>query len=97
MSCAETAEAINLPFGLWTRAGAGRRKHKFNCICHVAPMCPHGRAYWRHLANTIEPPVCGGAAVLRQITLTMYYIYDRLLANTNVIASICALNLLIKF
>jgi len=20
----------------------------------MAPMCPHGRAYWRHLANTIE-------------------------------------------
>jgi len=34
-------------------------------------MCPHGnKAHWRHLANTIEPPVCGGDAVLCQHTLT---------------------------
>jgi len=30
MSCAEMAEPINLPFGLWVRVG--RRKHKFNGI-----------------------------------------------------------------
>ena len=36
----------------------GRRKHKFNR--QVAPMCQHGKAYGRYLANTIEPPVCGG-------------------------------------
>ena len=46
------AEPINLPFGLWTRVC--RRKHKFNHIRQVAPMCPHGRAHWRHLANTTE-------------------------------------------
>jgi len=34
------------------------------------PMCPPMWAYWRHLANTIEPSVCGGDAVLCQITLT---------------------------
>ena len=27
-------------------------------------------AYWRNLANTIEPPVCGSDAALSQITLT---------------------------
>ena len=27
-------------------------------------------AYWRRLANTIEPPMCGGSAALYQITLT---------------------------
>jgi len=52
MSCAKMAEPINLSFQLWT--WVGRRKHKFNCICQVGPMCPHGRAHWRHLANTIE-------------------------------------------
>jgi len=36
------AELIDLPFGLWTLVG--RRKHKFNHICQVAPMCPHGKA-----------------------------------------------------
>jgi len=30
-------------------------------------------AHWRHLANTIEPSVCGGDAVLCQITLTTCY------------------------
>jgi len=68
VNCAEISEPINLPFGLWTRVG--RRKHKFNHICQVAPLCPHGRAYWRHPANTIEPSVCGGDAVLCEITLT---------------------------
>jgi len=31
MSCAKTAEPINLLFGLWTRVG--RRKHEFSRIC----------------------------------------------------------------
>ena len=34
----KTAEPINLPFGLWTRMVP--RKHKFNSIRQVAPMCP---------------------------------------------------------
>jgi len=65
LSCARTAETIDLPFGLWTRVG--RRKHRFNRIRQVAPMCPHGKAHWRHLSNTIEPSVCGGDVVLCQI------------------------------
>ena len=60
------AELIDLPFGLW--------KHKLNNIRQVAPKCRHGRAYWRHLANTIEPSACGGDdTVLCQITLTNCY------------------------
>jgi len=62
MSCAKMAELINLPFGLWT--WVGERKHRFNRICHVAPMCPHKRAHWCHVASTIEPSVCGGDAAL---------------------------------
>jgi len=38
MSSAETAELIDLPFGLWTRVD--RRKHEFSRIHQVAPMCP---------------------------------------------------------
>jgi len=56
------AEPIDLPLVLWT--SVGRRKHKFNRIRQVAPMCPHGRAHWRHLANTTEPSICGGDAAL---------------------------------
>jgi len=37
------AEPIDLPFGyVWTRVG--RRKHMFNRIRQVAPLCLHGRA-----------------------------------------------------
>ena len=68
MNCAKTAEPIDLAFGLWTLVGP--KKHKFNLIRQVALMCPPILAHWRHLANTIEPSVCGGDAVLCQITLT---------------------------
>jgi len=64
----KTAQPMDVLFGLWTLVGW--RKHKFNRICQVAPMCLHGRAHWRHLSNTIEPSVCGGDAALCQITLT---------------------------
>ena len=30
-------------------------------------------AYWRNLANTIEPSVCGGDVAFCQITLTTSY------------------------
>jgi len=65
------ADPIEMPFGLWTRVG--RRKHKFNRIGQVAPTCPHGRARWRNLSNTIEPSICGCDAALCQTTLTTCY------------------------
>ena len=40
-------------------------------------MCPPMRAHWRHLANTIEPFVCGGDAALCQITLTTCFSHSR--------------------
>jgi len=54
----------------------GQMKHSFNRIHQVAPMCPHGRAHWRHLANTIEPSVCSGDVILCQITLTTCCVSD---------------------
>jgi len=45
------------------------------------PMCPHGKARWRHLANTIEPSVCGGDVVSCEITLTTCCILMRLLSG----------------
>jgi len=60
VSPAKTAESIEMLFGLWARIG--RNKHKFNRIRQVVPMYHHGSAHWRHLANTIEPSVCGGNA-----------------------------------
>ena len=41
---------------------SGQRMHKFNRICHVAPMCPHGRTRCHHLSNNIEPYIYGGDA-----------------------------------
>jgi len=71
VSCAKMAKPTDLPFGLWT--GVRQRKHEFNRIRQVAPMCSHGRAHWRHLTNTIELYVCSGDAALHQITLTTCY------------------------
>jgi len=48
----------------------GRRKGEFNHIRQVAPVHLYVRAQWNYLANTIEPPICGGDAVLCQIILT---------------------------
>ena len=48
----------------------GANVHNLYRIRQVAPMCPHGRAHWRHLANTTELSICGGDVVLCQITLT---------------------------
>ena len=47
-----------------------QRKHRLNRVRQVAPVYPHGWAYWRHLANAIEPSVCGDDAALCQIIVT---------------------------
>jgi len=60
VNSAKATQPIDLPFGLWTRVG--QRMHKFNHICQVVPMCPHGRTHCRHLVNTIETSVYGGDA-----------------------------------
>ena len=49
MSCAKTAEAIDMSYGMWTQAGP--RTH----------VLAEG-AHWRNLANTSEPFMCGGNA-----------------------------------
>jgi len=38
MNCAKTAEPVDLPLHLWTQVG--RRKHSFNRVRQVVPMCP---------------------------------------------------------
>ena len=59
MSCAEIAASINLPFVLWT--WVGRRKHKFNRIRQVAPMCTISIVFarWKHKFNRICQMVLG--------------------------------------
>jgi len=75
VSCAKTAEPIDLPFGFRTRMDEW--KHMFDRIRQVAPTCQHGKPHCRHMAKTIELSVCGGDAVLCQITLTTSKIYDK--------------------
>ena len=60
MSCAKTAEPIKMLFGMWTWVGP--RKH----------VLDEG-AYWRSLANVIEPSMCSGDVAICQITLTASY------------------------
>ena len=45
------------------------------CGCRLG--CTGWEAHWRHLANTIEPHVCGGDAACCQITLTTCCYYCR--------------------
>ena len=49
VSCAKMAEAIETPLGLWIRVGVWPKE-----------ACVTWGAHWRHLANTIEPSMCGG-------------------------------------
>jgi len=56
VSPAKTAELIEMPSGLSNRVGP--RNHVLG-----------GSAHWHHLANTIEPSVCGDNAACCQITL----------------------------
>jgi len=47
-------------------------KMQFGMLSLVSPRYRvlDGHAHWRHLPNTTEPSVCGGDAVLCEITLT---------------------------
>ena len=60
-------------------SSGGVNVHKFSGyrfrFRQVAPMCSHGRAHWRHLANTIEPSVCGSDAALCQIDHLFCYLF----------------------
>ena len=58
------ADPIDLSFWLWARLGI--RKHEFNGIRDVAPMCADGTAHCHHMANTIQPSVCRGDAAICQ-------------------------------
>jgi len=49
VSCANTAEPIEMPFGTWIRVGP--KKHVLD-----------GNEHWRHLANTTKPSLCDGYA-----------------------------------
>ena len=95
VSCANTAEPIDLPFVLWTQVD--RRKHKFNRVRQVAPMFPHVRAHWRHLANTIELSVCGGDTVLSQIIYLFIYLFITLTTCFLCVKLFCRLNRMATF
>jgi len=64
VSPTETAEQIEVPFGVWTRVGP------WNHLLDGGGRCG---AHWRHLTNRIERFVRGGDASIYQITLTTCY------------------------
>jgi len=52
VSCAKTAEPINLPFGLWTRMGRRRKNSMvFARCCQCALIGRHVAATWRIRLN----------------------------------------------
>jgi len=55
MSCTKTAELFEIAFGMLSGMGTGMHISRYS-------------AHWRHVANTIEPSVCGGDAAFCQIT-----------------------------
>ena len=59
-----------MSFGMWTRVDNG------------SIIMLDGTAHCRYLANTIEPSMCGGDAVLCQLTLTMLYYYIHVTADS---------------
>jgi len=73
VSCAKTAEPIDLPFGLWARIS--KRNYKFICIRQVAPVCP----YCLHLATVTEPSICGGNAAFDRVIITKQLLVSCLL------------------
>jgi len=60
VSCAKTAEPIEMKFGILRQVDPEN---------HVLDEGAH----WRHLTNTTEPSMCGGDATLCQSTLTTCY------------------------
>jgi len=67
VSCAKTAEPVEMSFVICTRMG--QRNHQKACI--------KWGAHWRHMANTIEPSMCDGNAAF----LSNYF--DHLLLTRN--------------
>ena len=68
------AEPIEMSFGMWTRVDNG------------SIIMLDGTAHCRYLANTIEPSMCGGDAVLCQLTLTMLYYSTQPCVGTQLVA-----------
>jgi len=80
VSCAKTAEPIEMQFGLWTRMGP--RKHEL-----------HGAAHWRQLAKTTEPS--NGIHVRRRCGLSVKLLgplvtcWRSIVISTSVCVSVC--------
>jgi len=61
-------------FAIWVVDSVRRRKHKFNRVLQVAPLC-RPSCTLAQPGDTIEPSVCCVNAALCQITLTTCYYY----------------------
>jgi len=75
VSCAKTAEPIDLPFGLWTRVG--QKKYKFNRIRQVGAIVPSSndeydwtvrlRRRWGLMSNYFDHLLLCWNSVYRQL------------------------------
>jgi len=67
VSCAETAESIDLPFELGTQVG--RRKQEFNRIRQMAPMCTISIVFARWRQRTRQHSAVSGPKTAEPIDL----------------------------
>jgi len=84
-SPAKTTEPIEMPFGLWTRVGPSKHIRR--------------GAHWHHLANNIEPSICGGNAALSNYFDHFLFLQSKHIFFQNVLtetSSASKLNLTIK-
>jgi len=95
VSCAETAELIDLLFGLWSRVGW--KKHKFNCIRKVAPICTISIVFarwrqcanmWRHIGTTWQIQLNRPSAAAMQSYVKLLWPLVHLTANFSYFAFI---------
>jgi len=72
VSCAKTAEPIEMQFGVLN--GVGARNHVLDGM----------GSHWRHPANTTERPVCSSNAALGLCQITLSTCYHYLLQDMSV-------------
>jgi len=70
VSCAKTAEVIEMPFGIWTWIGP--RKHVLA-----------GGTHWRHFANAIELFMCCGDAAFLSNYFDHFFVETSALGRTH--------------
>ena len=76
VSPAKSAEPVDTPFRLWTRVGQWK---------HIL----YEVAQWRHLANTIEPSICGGCDDAAFLSNYCDHLFSGIATRTRDVTAVC--------